>query len=129
MSKSVLVIEKTTKDSTRNSFQDHPLWIDEQNPPWRRQRSKSETAADSFQDHPKKSGNLHGEKASKSVISRPSTKCVKNQPKPSNKAIEPHKVKSGSSFQDHYGHFKTIQSGSSKKDTFQDHFTHFKTIC
>ena len=64
----------------------------------------------------------------KGVISRPSTKCIKNQPKPSNKAVEPCKVKSGSSFQDHYGHFKTIQSGSSKKDTFQDHFTHFKTI-
>ena len=127
VSKSVLAIEKMTKDSTRNSFQDHPLQIDGKTP-WRRQRSKSETSADSFQDHSKKTGNLHGEKASKSVISRPSTKCIKNQPKPSNKAIEPRKVKSGSSFQNHYGHFKTIQSGLSKKDTFQDHFTHFKTI-
>ena len=129
VSKSVLAIEKMTKDSTRNSFQDHPLWIDGKTP-WRRQRSKSETSADSFQDHSKKSGNLHGEnkKASKSVISRPSTKCVKNQPKSSNKAIEPRKVKNGSSFQDHFTPFKTIQSGSSKKDTFQDHFTHFKTI-
>ena len=71
VSKSVLAIEKTTKDSTRNSFQDHPLWIDGKTP-WRRQRSKSETSADSFQDHSvKKSGNLHGEnkKASKSVKS------------------------------------------------------------
>ena len=32
------------------------------------------------------------------------------------------------SFQDHYGPFKTIHDGSSKKDTFQDHFTSFKTI-
>ena len=80
VSKSVLAIEKTTKDSTRNSFQDHPLRIDGKTP-WRRQRSKSETSADSFQDHSKKSGNLHGEKAGKSVISRPSTECVKNQPK------------------------------------------------
>ena len=128
VSKSVLAIEKTTKDSMRNSFQDHPLWIDGKTP-WRRQRSKSETSADSFQDHSKKSGNLHGEKASKSVISRPSTECVKNQPKSSNKAIEPRKVhKNGLSFQDHFTPFKTIQSGSSKKDTFQDHFTHFKTI-
>ena len=44
VSKSVLAIEKTTKDSTRNSFQDHPLWIDGKTP-WRRQRSKSETSA------------------------------------------------------------------------------------
>ena len=127
VSKSVLAIEKMTKDSTRNSFQDHPIRINGKTP-WRRQRSKSETSADSFQDHPKKSGNLHGENASKSVISRPSTKCVKNQPKPSNKAKEPHKVKSGSSFQNHHGPFKTIRDGLSKKDTFQDHFTSFKTI-
>ena len=107
--KSVLAIEKMTKDSMRNSFQDHPLQIDGKTP-WRRQRSKSETSADSFQDHSGNlSGNLHGEKAGKSVISRPSTKCVKNQPKSSNKAIEPRKVhKNGSSFQDHYGPFKTI---------------------
>ena len=79
VSKSVSAIEKMTKDTMRNSFQDHPLWIDGKTPR-RRQRSKSETSADSFQDHSaKKSGNLHGEnkKASKSVISRPSTECVK----------------------------------------------------
>ena len=116
-----------TENSTRNSFQDHPLCIDSKTP-WRRQRSKSETSADSFQDHSKKTGNLHGEKASKSVLSRPSTKCVKNQPKSSNKAIEPCKVHKKGSFQDHYGSFKTIHDGSSKKDTFQDHFTSFKTI-
>ena len=131
VSKSVLAIEKTTENSTRNSFQDHPLWIDGKTP-WRRQRSKSETSADSFQDHSvKKSGNLHGEnkKAGKSVISRPSTKCVKNQPKSSNKAIEPRKVhKKGSSFQDHYGSFKTIPDGSKNDTSFQDHFTPFKTI-
>ena len=129
ISKSVLAIEKTTQDSTRNSFQDHPLCIDGKTP-WRRQRSKSETSADSFQDHSvKKSGNLHGEKAGKSVISRPSTKCVKNQPKSSNKAIEPRKVhKKGSSFQDHYGPFKTIMDGSKKDTSFQDHLVPFKTI-
>ena len=60
----------------------------------------------SFQDHP------------------PNVSKVKS----SNKAIEPPKVhKKGSSFQDHYGSFKTILDGS-KKDTFQDHFTSFKTI-
>ena len=54
----------------------------------------------------------------------------KNQPKSSTKAIESRKVhkKGSSSFQDHYGPFKTIHDGSSKKDTFQDHFTSFKTI-
>ena len=131
ISKSVLAIEKMTKDSMRNSFQDHPLQIDGKTP-WRRQRSKSETSADSFQDHSvKKSGNLHGEnkKAGKSVISRPSAKCVKNQPKSSNKAIEPRKVhKKGSSFQDHYGPFKTITDGSKKDTSFQDHLVPFKTI-
>ena len=96
--------------------------------PHGKDRSKSESSANSFQDHSKKTGNLHGEKSVKSVISRPSTKCVKKEPKSSNKAIEPHKVhKKGSSFQDHYGSFKTISDGS-KKDTFQDHFTSFKTI-
>ena len=126
--KSVLAIKKTTQDSTRNSFQDHPLRIDGKTP-WRRQRSKSESSADSFQDHSKTSGNLHGEKAGKSVISRPSTKCVKNTPKSSNKAIEPRKVhKKGSSFQDHYGSFKTISDGSKKDTSFQDHLAPFKTI-
>ena len=67
----------------------------------------------SFQDH---SGNPHGNKKSgKSVLSRPSTKCVKSEPKSSNyKAIEPQNMhKKGS--------FKTIEDGS-KKDTS------FKTI-
>ena len=128
ISKSVLAIEKMTQNSMRNSFQDHPIRIDGRTP-WKRQRSKSESSADSFQDHSKKSGNLHGEKASKSVISRPSTKCVQNQPKSSNKAIEPCKVhKKGSSFQDHYGSFKTISDGSKKDTSFQDHYTSFKTI-
>ena len=96
--------------------------------PHGRERSKSESSANSFQDHSKKTGNLHGEKSGKSVISRPSTKCVKSEPKSSNKAIEPCTVhKKGSSFQDHYGSFKTISDGS-KKDTFQDHYTSFKTI-
>ena len=105
-----------TENSMRNSFQDHPIWIDGKTP-WKRQRSKSESSAHSFQDHSKKSGNLHGEnkKSGKSVLSRPSTKCVKSEPKSSNnKAIEPQNVhKKGS--------FKTIQDGS-KKDTS------FKTI-
>ena len=115
ISKSVLAIEKMTQNSMRNSFQDHPIWIDGKTP-WKRQRSKSESSAHSFQDHSKKTGNLHGDKKSgKSVLSRPSTKCVKSEPKSStNKAIEPQNVhKKGS--------FKTIQDGS-KKDTS------FKTI-
>ena len=77
--------------------------------PWTWQRSKSESSVHS-------SGNLHGEKKSgKSVLSRPSTKCVKSEPKSSSsKAIEPQNVhKKGS--------FKTIEDGS-KKDTS------FKTI-
>ena len=103
-----------TGNSMRNSFQDHPIWIDGKTP-WKRQRSKSESSAHSFQDHSKKTGNLHGDKSGKSVLSRPSTKCVKSEPKSSNnKAIEPQKVhKKGS--------FKTIQDRS-KKDTS------FKTI-
>ena len=71
--------------------------------------------AHSYQDH-SKTGNLHGDKTSgKSVLSRPSTKCVKSEPKSSTtKAIESQKVhKKGS--------FKTIHDGS-KKDTS------FKTI-
>ena len=53
----------------------------------------------------------------------------KSEPKSSNKAIEPHKVhKKGSSFQDHYGSFKTISDGSKKDTSFQDHYTSFKTI-
>ena len=128
ISKSVLAIKKTTQDSMRNSFQDHPIQIDGKTP-WRRQRSKSKSSAASFQDHSKKTSNIHGEKASKSVPSRPSTECVKSHPKSSNKAVEPRKVhKKGLSFQDHCGPFKTIHSGLSKKDTFQDHFTSFKTI-
>ena len=84
-------------------------------PAVRHQRSKSESSVHSFQDH-LGTGNLHGEKKSgKSVLSRPSTKCVKSEPKSSTtKAIEPPNVhKKGS--------FKTIQDGS-KKDTS------FKTI-
>ena len=114
VSKSVLVIEKMTENSMRNSFQDHPLRIDGK-PAVRCQRSKSESSVHSFQDH-LGTGNLHGEKKSgKSVLSRPSTKCVKSEPKSSaTKAIEPQNVhKKGS--------FKTIQGGS-KKDTS------FKTI-
>ena len=107
VSKSVLAIEKTAENSTKNSFQDHRLRIDGKTP-WRWQRSKFESSVHSFQDH---LGNLHGEKTSgKSVLSRPSTKCVKSEPKSSScKAIEPRNVhKKGS--------FKTIQDGS-KKDT------------
>ena len=59
ISKSVLAIEKTTENSTRNSFQDHPIWIDGKTP-WRWQRSKSESSAHSFQDH-LGTGNLHGD--------------------------------------------------------------------
>ena len=114
ISKSVLVIKKMTENSMRYSFQDHPIWVDSKIP-WRWQRSKSESSAHSFQDH-LGTGNLHGDKKSgKSVLSRPSTKCVKNKPKSSNnKAIEPQNMhKKGS--------FKTIRDGS-KKDTS------FKTI-
>ena len=114
ISKSVLAIEKMTENSMRNSFQDHPIRIDGKTP-GKQQRSKSESSANSFQDH-SKTGNLHGHNISgKSVPSRPSTKCVKDKPKSSsNKAIEPHNMhKKGS--------FKTIQDGS-KKDTS------FKTI-
>ena len=110
ISKSVLAIEKTTENSTKNSFQDHQLRIDSKTPS-RRQRSKSESAVHSFQDH---SGNLHGDKKSgKSVLSRPSTKCVKSEPKSSSsKAIEPQIVhKKGS--------FKTIEDGSNKDTSFK----------
>ena len=101
-----------TENSTRNSFQDHPLKIDGK-PAVRHQRSKSESSVDSFQDH-LGTGNLHGEKKSgKSVLSRPSTKCVKSEPKSSTtKAIEPQNVhKKGS--------FKTIQDGSKKDTSFK----------
>ena len=92
VSKSVLAIEKTTENSTRNSFQDHPLRIDSKTAV-RHQRSKSESPAHSFQDH-LGTGNLHGDKKSgKSVLSRPSTKCVKSEHKSSStKAIEPQNV-------------------------------------
>ena len=103
-----------TENSTRNSFQDHQLRIDGKTP-WTWQRSKSESSVHSFQDH-SGTGNLHGEKKSgKSVLSRPSTKCVKSEPKSSTtKAIEPQNMhKKGS--------FKTIED-ESKKDTS------FKTI-
>ena len=117
ISNSVLAIEKMTENSTKNSFQDHRLRIDGKTP-WRCQRSKSESSVHSFQDHlgnlhgnKNKSGNLHGDKKSgKSVLSRPSTKCAKNEPKSSSsKATEPQNMhKKGS--------FKTIEDGS-KKDT------------
>ena len=107
ISKSVLAIEKTTENSMRNSFQDHPVQIDGKTPQtW--QRSKSESSTHSFQDH-SETGNLHGgKKSGKSVLSRSPTKCVKSEPKSSNnKAIEPQNVhKKGS--------FKTIQGGSKK---------------
>ena len=112
ISKSVLAVQKTSENSTKNSFQDHQLRVDNRTP-WRCQRSKSESLVHSFQDH---LGNHHGDKKSgKSVLSRPSTKCAKNEPKSgSSKAIEPQNVhKKGS--------FKTIEDGS-KKDTS------FKTI-
>ena len=114
VSKSVLAIEKMTENSTKNSFQDHQLRIDGKTP-WRQQRSKSESSAHSFQDY-LGTGNLHGNKKSgKSLLSRPSTKCVKSEPKSSTtKALESQNMhKKGS--------FKTIQGGS-KKDTS------FKTI-
>ena len=114
VSKSVSVIEKMTENSTKNSFQDHRLRIHGKTAV-RCQRSKSESSVHSFQDH-LGTGNLHGEKKSgKSVLSRPSTKFVKNEPKSSStKAIEPRNMhKKGS--------LKTIQDGS-KKDTS------FKTI-
>ena len=112
VSKSVLATEKTSENSTQNSFQDHRLRIDGKTP-WRHQRSKSESSEHSFQDH---LGNLHGSKKSgKNVLSRPSTKCTKNGPKAgSSKATEPQNVHNK-------GSFKTIQDGS-KKDTS------FKTI-
>ena len=98
ISNSVLAIEKMTENSTRNSFQDHPIRIDSKTS-WRRQRSKSESSANSFQDH-LGTGNLHGNKKSgKSVLSRPSTKCVKSEPKSSStKATEPQNVHKKGSF-------------------------------
>ena len=50
ISKSVLAIEKTAENSTKNSFQDHQLRIDGKTP-LRCQRSKSESLVHSFQDH------------------------------------------------------------------------------
>ena len=112
ISKSVLAIEKTSENSTKNSFQDHQLRIDSRTP-WRHQRSKSESSVHSFQDH---LGNHHGDrKSGKSVLSRPSTKCAKNEPKSSSsKTIEPQNMHEK-------GSFKTIEDRS-KKDTS------FKTI-
>ena len=110
VSKSVLAIEKMTENSTKNSFQDHQLRIDGKTPV-RHQRSKSESSVHCFQDH---LGNLHGEeKSGKSVLSRPFTKCAKNEPKSSSsKATEPQNMhKKGS--------FKTIQDGSKKDTSFK----------
>ena len=141
ISKSVLVIEKS-ENSIKNSFQDHRLRIDSKTP-WRHQRSKSESLVHSFQDH---LGNHHGDKqdghkcpnkdsfktihqkSGKSVLSRPSTKCVKNGPKSgSSKAIKPQKLhKKGS--------FKTIEDGSKNDTSFKtigengQKSTPFKTI-
>ena len=60
ISKSVLAIEKT-ENSSKNSFQDQQLNIDSK-PPWKWQRSKSESLVHSFQDH---SDDLHGENGNK----------------------------------------------------------------
>ena len=58
---------------------------------------------------------MENKKSGKSVLSRPSTKCAKNEPKSSSfKATEPQNVHNK-------GSFKTIEDGS-KKDTS------FKTI-
>ena len=142
ISKSVLAIEKTSENSTKNSFQDHQLRIDGKTP-WRHQRSKSESLVHSFQDH---LGNHHGDKqnghkcpdkdsfktihqkSGKSVLSRPSTKCAKNGPKSgSSKAIESQNMhKKGS--------FKTIKDGSKNDTSFKtigendQKSTSFKTI-
>ena len=84
ISKSVLAIEKTPENSTKNSFQDHQLRIDSR-APWRCQRSKSESLVHSSQDHlgnhhgDKQDGHIH-QKSGKSVLSRPSTKCAKTDP-------------------------------------------------
>ena len=111
-----------TENSTKNSFQDHQLRIDGKTQV-RHQRSKSESSVHSSQDHlgnlhgnKDKSGNLHGDiKSGKSVLSRPSTKCAKNEPKTSSsKASEPQNMHNK-------GSFKTIEDGS-KTDTS------FKTI-
>ena len=61
----------------RNSFQDHPIQIDGKTP-WKRQRSKSESSAHSFQDH-LKTGNLHGEKKSDPKLMK-KTQRVAEQP-------------------------------------------------
>ena len=109
ISKSVLAIEKL-ENITKNSFQDHQLTIDGKTP-WRCQRSKSESSVHSFQDH---LGNPHGNKKSgKSVLSRPSTKCAKNETKSgSSKATEPQNVHNK-------GSFKTIEDGSKKTTSFK----------
>ena len=128
ISKSVLAIEKTTENSTKNSFQDHQLRIDGKTP-LRHQRSKSESLVPSFQDHlgnlhgDKKSGNLHGDKKlGKSVLSRPSTKCAKNGPKSSSsKATEPQNMHNK-------GSFKTIEDGSKKDTSFKTIVNRFKNL-
>ena len=103
VSKSVLAIEKMTQNSTSNSFQDHPLWIDGK--PWTRQRSKSESSA-----HSSKVGNLHGShKSGKGALSKPPTECAKKSKTSNKKATEPQNVHKKVSS-------KTIQDGS-KKDT------------
>ena len=119
ISKSVLAIEKKPENSTKNSFQDHQLRIDSKTS-LRCQRSKSESLVHSYQDH---LGNLHGDKKSgKSVLSRPSTKCAKNEPKfSSSKATEPQNMhKKGS--------FKTIEDGSKKDTPFKTIVNRVKTL-
>ena len=139
ISKFVLAIKKT-ENSSKNSFQDHQLRIDSKTP-WKWQRSKSESLVHSFQDH---SDDLHGEisnkypdkdsfktihqKSGKSVLSRPSTKCAKNEPKSGSfKTIESQNMhKKGS--------FKTIEDGSKNNTSFKtmvendQKSTSFKTI-
>ena len=142
ISKSVLAIEKTSENSTKNSFQDHRLRIDGKIP-WRHQRSKSESSVHSFQDH---LGNHHGDKqnghkcpdkdsfqtihqkSGKSILSRPSTKCAKNGPKSSSsETTESQNVQKK-------GSFKTIEDGSKNDTPFKtmgekgQKSTSFKTI-
>ena len=106
ISKSVLAIEKKP-EKQHQELLSRPSTENRWKTPWRHQRSKSESSVCSFQDH---LGNHHGDKKSgKSVLSRPSTKCAKNEPKSgSYKAIEPQNMhKKGS--------FKTIEDGSKNK--------------
>ena len=139
--KSVLAIEKT-ENSSRNSFQDHRLRINGKTP-WKHQRSKSESSVHSFQDHldyhhgDKETGNkgpnedsfktIH-QQSGKSVLSRPSTKCVKNEPKSGSFKT----IKSQNMYKK--GSFKAIEDGSKNDTSFKtigendQKSTSFKTI-